>query len=119
MDELIPFGTECDCVGGLKTHYAPWFISSDKSVTMPATGPDENKLNADHLIMVTQGLATMPVHRDTFQEVVRVVDMAANRKGALGEEAKAILIHVKSELLAQSVNIVIEWTHTFIPDSYF
>ena len=86
---------------------------------MPATGPDVKKLNVDHLIMVTQGLATTTVHRDAFQEVVRVVDIAANKKGARGDEAKAILINLKSELLAQSLNIVIELTHTFIPDSYF
>ena len=79
---------------------------------MPATGPDVTKLNVDHLIMVTQGLATTTIHRETFHEVVRVVDMAANKKGARGDEAKAILINLKSELLAQSQHIIIE------PDPY-
>ena len=119
LDELIPSGTECECVDGLKSHHAPRFTSSHISVTMPATVPDEEQFNGVELIFVTQFWATKPVHRVTYKEVARITDMAKNRKGILGEKAKEALRRVKSEVLANSMVIVIKWKHSFIPDSYF
>jgi hypothetical protein len=114
---MEPISGQCGC---LKTYHAPRFISSDKAVTMPATGPNVEKfLNVDNLIMVTQSYATTRVHRDTFHEVARVVGIAANKEGARGEEAEEVLNNLKNNLLAQSVNIVIEQTHACIPKEYF
>jgi len=119
LDELIPSGTECEFVDGLKSHHAPRFVSSHISVTMPATVPDEEEFNGVELILVTQLAATQPIHRATYKEVARITDMAKNRKGKLGEKAKEALRRVKSEVLASSTEIVIKWKHVFIPDSYF
>ena len=86
---------------------------------MPASVPDEEEFNGVELILVTQLAATQPIHRITYKEVARITDMAKNRKGILGEKAKEALRRVKSEVLAHSMEIVIKWKHSFLPDSYF
>ena len=91
LDELIPSGTECECVDGLKSHHAPRFTSSHIFVTMPATVPDAEQFNGVELILVTQLVATQPIHRVTYKEVARISDMAKNRKGKLGVKAKEAL----------------------------
>ena len=85
---------------------------------MPATGPNETILNVNHLIEVTQRSATTTAHRNAFKEVVRIVNLADNDKGARGKNSRKCLTKLKSELLAH-VDVGIELTHFNIPDAYF
>ena len=118
LDELNTPRALFSPAGGLKTHHAPLFGSCDRSIKMPALSPNAQKLCVPNIIRVTQYSATTKPHRDAVLEVIRVYDIA-KQTGARGDEAREFLFDLKCELLACSDQIVINPTHSFLPDAYF
>ena len=118
LDELNPPpGAFSGPAGGLKTHHTPLSVSRDKSIKMPALAPNAQKLCVDNIILVTQELATTKFHRDAALEVARVFDIA-KKTGDRADEARDFLVNLRRELLASGDQIIINPTHSFIPEGY-
>ena len=118
LDELKTSRAPISPAGGLKTHHAPLFGSCDRLINMPALSPNAQKLCVSNIIRVTQYEATTKQHRDAVQEVTRVCNIA-KQTGARGEEAREFLFELRCDLLASSDQIVVNSTHSFLPDAYF
>ena len=85
---------------------------------MPALSPNAQKLCVSNIMRVTQHEATTERHRDGVQELIRVLNIS-KQTGGRGKEARKFLFELRCDLLASSEQIVVNLTHSFLPDAYF
>ena len=86
---------------------------------MPFKGAKKEILNLYNILQVTQGeKVTTNEHKIAYQEVVRVVDIAEKRRGALGKAAADFLRDLTQAILGYSRDFTIKLTHSF-SEGYF
>ena len=85
---------------------------------MPALAPNAQKLCVTNVMRVTQHEATTEDHRNVVQELIRVLNIS-KQSGPRGEVARKFLYELKRDLLAASDQIVVKFTHSFLPVAYF